>query len=222
MMPMRGLFLLLLLSNALLFLYYALQRAEVGPQALLGDSTELKLVSEVPRLQQRTRPDTIAAGQHCITLSGIDRADDLARIEAYLQQGGYVVQRDVERQRSRTGFALVLEAPADNAERLALLDRLDMAGIVPESRGEGRLHFFLGSFASEAAAVAQQRRLQQQGIAVRLHETERLEERYRVRILLSSGRALSNEINAVLQKAYPGIKIEKNVCEGVARPRGSG
>jgi len=220
---LRWLFLLLLLANAVVLLWAAMMRPDQPPQpaAAAPDSgRELRLLSEVASTALKPRPpEPVAAAPANICLAYEGFADRTAADQAtILMRGNGIEPRvEVETEVQPDGFELVLSVPASPAERVALIERLDSLGVVPEGRPEeGVLR--LGRFDDESRAEGDLRRFSDAGLVPQLRSREQLKQRFRLLIPASIDRELFNKINRVLEKTQPEIKIEKKVCEGVASP----
>ncbi|WP_432696874.1 hypothetical protein ACQUQP_00500 [Marinobacterium sp. YM272] len=213
-MLVRWFFLLLLLANALLFFWYA-QRQAAAPRVVDNARVEvgdLRLLSELPageRLPARARV--------CFSYQPLNSAADAQRLVAMLESEP--VSASAARLPAEVvGWRLDLPLPADPARRIALLDALAREGWVPESRGAS---LSLGRFDSVEALDAF-RALLPEAIAERATRAEISAEsgRWAVRVEHLAGYKISSEIKQLVARSWPGIKVEKNACEGVASPRG--
>lgn len=209
-MNLRWLFLLLLLANALLFFWYAQRQAVERPRssASVGD---LRLLSEL------SGDEVLPARERvCLTYGPLSSRTEAQRLIELLRNEP-VTAEAAGLPPAIIGYRLILPLPADTAARIRLLDDLARQGWVPESRG-GQLSF--GTF-SDPRVLQQTRGTLPQTIRSR---TEVVPVRaangvWQVYVKHLSGYEISNEINQLVQSSWPGIKIEKNPCEGVATPR---
>lgn len=228
---MRWLFLFLMLANATLLFWYAQQA--VGPDH--GDEAAVEglplvLVSEQPVASlRRVTAEGMGAGDEpvarpCFMIGVIDNMLTAERIVEFFSVRGYRARINQQSQARVVGYQVRLPAPDGDAARIGLLRQLDAAGVVPESRMEqGRLQFVLARYRSDeeaerfaaglAGALAAE-------FALEIVPVEQADWRYRVQIDGPFDQEMSNKINAIVQKAYPELKIEKKLCEGVALPRG--
>ncbi|GGO87684.1 hypothetical protein GCM10011348_41430 [Marinobacterium nitratireducens] len=221
---LRWLFLLLLLANAVVLLWAAMMRPDQSREPLpppADAGRELRLLSEVSSGALTLRPvqPQAAPSNLCLVYEGF--ADRLAADQAavLMRSNGLDPQVEVETEMLPDGFELVLDLPASSAERLALIERLDGLGIVPEGRPDDGV-LKLGRFTGEGGAGDELERFGEAGLAPQLRPLERPRERFRLLIPAATDRELFNKINRVLENTQPEIKIEKKVCEGVASPRG--
>lgn len=208
---LRWLFLLLLLCNALLFFWFAQRHAALTePVAWPPPLGELRLLSELP-------PGTVlpARARVCQRYQPLATAWDAERLVRLLMQQSVSAQArpmpDVV-----IGYRLALPLPADAARRIALLDQLALAGWVPESRGS-QLSFGLAQTETEAQALRDSLPAELREL-VGVVEERQPDGRYEVQVVHLAGYEISNEINRLIENSWPGIKIEKNPCQGVASP----
>ncbi|MBV1787912.1 hypothetical protein KQ940_07565 [Marinobacterium sp. D7] len=210
---LRWLFLLLLLANTLLFFWYAQQRAaEHKPAVAASKGVGLRLLSELP-------PNEVLPARErvCLSYAPLSSRYEAQRLVSVLSSEP-VSAEAVQLPPAITGWRLVLPLPADAAQRIELLDSLAREGWVPESRG-GLLSF--GRFSDQSALQGARSRL-----PAALRERVRVEEiladeaLWQVRVKHLAGYEISSEINRLVAASWPGIKIEKNDCEGVASPQG--
>jgi len=209
---LRWLFLLLLLANTLLFFWYAQQHAAAPEFAEpVAEGAGLRLLSELPA--DEVLP---ARARVCLSYAPLSSQYEAQRLASVLASEP-VSTSVLPLPAAVTGWRLVLPLPADAGRRIELLDGLAREGWVPESRG-GTLSF--GRF-SDPVALKKARG----GLSPALRERTRVEEiladetLWEVRVKYLAGYEISSEINRLVAASWPGIKIEKNGCEGVASPQ---
>ncbi|NVK44308.1 MAG: hypothetical protein HWE39_23990 [Oceanospirillaceae bacterium] len=220
---LRWTFLLLLLANAAVLLWAAMMKPDTPREpasAPPSGALELQLLSEVDvsALERRpVEPDASAPSNLCLVYEGFADRTAVDQAAILMRSNGLDPRVAIETERLSDGFELVLGLPASPAERVALIERLDELGVVPEGRPEdGALT--LGRFEDSAAAEGGMQRYSASGLVPELRPLERRQERFRLQIPAATDRDLFNKINRVLEKTQPEIKIEKKVCEGVASP----
>ncbi len=213
-MIVRWFFLLLLLANALLFFWYA-QRQAAAPAAAENKDVavgELRLLAELPAQERLPARERV-----CFSYAPLNSRSEAQRLVGMLESEPVTAEPE-PLPAEVTGWRLVLPLPADSARRIALLDELAQEGWVPESRGS---NLSLGSF-DDRAALEDLRRQLPAAIAARTEVLEQTSSRGRweVRIKHLAGYEISSEIKQLVARSWPGIKVEKNGCEGVASPGG--
>lgn len=213
-MIVRWFFLLLLLANALLFFWYA-QRQAAAPVAAENEDVavgELRLLSELPAREKLPARERI-----CFSYAPLNSETEARRLVRMLEAEPVTAEPE-PLPAEVIGWRLVLPLPADSARRIALLDELAQQGWVPESRGS-ILSF--GNFDNRQALEALRQQLPA-AIASRTQVQEQAAERgrWQVRVRHLAGYEISSEIKQLVSRSWPGIKVEKNGCEGVASPRG--
>ncbi|GGC09778.1 hypothetical protein GCM10011352_40360 [Marinobacterium zhoushanense] len=210
---LRWLFLLLLLANALLFFWYAQQRA-AEPEVKVSTSggAGLRLLSELPANEVLPARERV-----CLSYAPLSSQYEAQRLESVLASEP-VSTETVRLPAVVIGWRLVLPLPADAAQRIELLDALAREGWVPESRG-GLLSF--GRFPDLVSLNGVRNRLPPDlRERVQAEEIVADEAFWQVRVKHLAGYEISSEINQLVAASWPGIKIEKNDCEGVATPKG--
>ncbi|KEA63439.1 hypothetical protein ADIMK_2218 [Marinobacterium lacunae] len=208
---LRWLFLLLLLANTLLFFWYAQQHAATPKWAgSERPGVGLRLLSEL-------EPGEVLPARErlCLLYAPLNSRYEAQRLMSVLASEP-VGTEVVSLPPAVIGWQLVLPLPADASERIALLDALAVQGWVPESRG-GQLSF--GRFADRAALDEVRTGLPTalRG-KVRVEQIRAEDSAWAVRVTHLAGYEISSEINQLIAASWPGIKIEKNDCEGVASP----
>lgn len=203
--------LFLLLANALLLFWYAQQSQPVNPETEMAVGPGLVLLSELNgtsrSLQRRDRG--------CVVYSPLDNANEARRLAKRLEGDG-ITTRISTLPDEVAGYQLRLPLPADSSARVEMLDMLAKLGWLPQMVG-GRL--VLGTYRSEAEVDAARDRFPSV-LRPRLQVVRKMQasDRYQVEVVYLIGYEIPKEINRVVRNSWPGIKIEKNVCEGVATP----
>lgn len=208
---LRWLFLLLLLANALVFFWYAQQRAAQREPQVAPAIGELRLLSELDGGEILPARERV-----CLGFAPLARQADAERLIRLLADQP-VTARAIRLPAAIIGYRLTLPLPADTAARVALLDDLARQGWVPESRG-GLLSF--GTFSDLAELERVRAELPPAlGLRTELRAIRATSAPWEVRVEHLSGYEISNEINKLILASWPGIKIEKKPCEGVASPQ---
>lgn len=213
---LRWLLLVLLLCNALLFLWYA-QRE----QAISADSS--------------SRQEQVAGLRLLHELAAGESARPL-QTECY-QLGVFATPNEAEQAAGRlapvvidvaqtpapdevAGYQLAVEIPSEAGAQRELLDRLALAGWVPQTR-QGR--FLLGPFMGERAradAVVEQRALSEGlGLNSELQPIMQPGTGVLLEIEVPAGTEIGQASRQLLLRGWPGIKIEKKSCSGLAQPQ---
>ncbi len=216
---LRWLFLLLLLANAVVLLWAALLQREprVASPEVVVQGVEVRLLSEVEPGQLRTLSEAGVDQALCVSYVGLSARSDADQVAQLMQRYGLAPVVEQETVRRAAGFELVLTVPQDAQERIALIERLQALGVVPESSPRGA-QLLLGRYDFEAEAEAAREPFLGIGLAPELRVLERLDELFEVVLPVDSDRNLFNKINRVLQQSHPDVKIEKKLCKGVATP----
>ncbi len=211
---MRWLALLLLLMNALLLFWYAQQQAVESPDVSTEQISRLRLLHELGGGEVLSPRERV-----CYQLG-----DFVSRMEAdvasiRLQERGFDTQI-VTAPPFVLGYRLRLPRPAEPGAQLALLDRLALAGWVPQTQGGD---FVLGPFmGAEALQRARAERTAIHAVlALELELDPILDDAPGFRIQASSAEGQMDEtrLARMMVVGWPGIKIEKKLCEGVAQPQ---
>lgn len=210
---LRWLALLLLLLDALVLLWYAQQRPPAQPTPASEQISRLRLLHELgggETLPLRAR--------ECFLIGPFASSTEAETAQRWLLQRGFDSVAEPAPP-ALLGYHLRLPRPAEPEARLALLDRLALAGWVPQTRDGD---FVLGPFLGEQAR--QQARAEQQAIAEVLSLPLQLEPlhdttpRLQLRVTAAEGADNAGRLQALAGAGWPGIKIEKKSCEGVAHP----
>lgn len=208
---LRWIFLLIVLANALLFFWYAqtyhFSRAE----------TPKDFKPSVLRLPSELNPGEVLESREreCAVYSPLASEYEASRLASVLEQQGYAVDFGLMPEVA-DGVRLEIPLPADAQSRIRLLDDLARVGWVPESR-DGVL--VLGNYADEAA-LAKVRSSLPDNISKRARGREVMRQSgdFEVRTSYLAGYEIGSEIKQLISQSWPGVKFEKNPCEGVATP----
>ncbi|GAA0699380.1 hypothetical protein GCM10009104_30180 [Marinobacterium maritimum] len=211
---MRWVALLLLLLNALMLLWYAQQQSAETPEMVSEQISRLRLLHELgggETLQPRA--------QECYQLGAFGSRAEVATAVERLQERGF--DTEVEPAAPAVlGYRLRLPRPAEPAAQLELLDRLALAGWVPQTRDGD---FVLGPFMGEDAL--RQARAEREAIhavlKLELQQEPILDDTPGFQILaaIAEGHMDEARLAQLMAAGWPGIKIEKKLCEGVAQPQ---
>ncbi|MDY6890036.1 MAG: hypothetical protein SVU24_00355 [Pseudomonadota bacterium] len=213
---LRWLLLILLLCNALLFLWYA-QRERVPPaeeEIGRGEVTRLRLLQELP-------PGGAAAAPpiECYQLGPFATAGEAEEAAQRLPPEANVTLRRPGAE-AAIGYQLVIGIPAEAAARRELLDRLALAGWIPQTRrGHFLLGPFLGGHARREAELEQRALTEGLGIDSELQPILQPATGVLLEIELPAGAEIDHSSRQLLLRGWPGIKIEKKPCSGLARPQ---
>ena len=217
-MLLRWLFLFALLANAILFFWYSLQiPPEVRQQNTQANAGhELRLVSEIdPALLIRT---DIQQEQWCQVFVGLaNEVQGQAVVSLMLEQGFQAYVRQSERQVVES-YTVDIELPVDLEKRLAVMDLIEKYERKLLNEDELGNHYKVNAFASASAAEDFAGLFKRLDVQVQIKAKQRTEKQYVVSVIETSDRKLSKEIKEVVQESYSLIKIEKKLCEGVAKP----
>ncbi len=211
---LRWAFLLLLLADALLFFWYAQQRLTYVP----AEQVERAGVARIRLLSELSPGERLPARERvCLRYAPLSTAYEAERLVQLLMQHSVSASaRPLPEQ--VVGYHLQLPLPADSVRRIAVLDKLAEQGWVPESRG-GQLSFAADT-SREAVERVRDGLPEELRVSILIVEEKQQDGRYEVAATHLVGYEISNEINQLIENSWPGIKIEKNTCEGVATPQG--
>ena len=206
---LRWLVLLVLLGNALLFLWYAqeyrfadtVRQPDIRPAALRFSSE----LGEAEQLQMRPR--------ECGYFQPLESDYEAERLLDQLE--GYGIDLAYEKiPPVAQGWRVELPLPADADSRVALLDQLASLGWVPESR-DGAL--VMGVY-PDAAAVdelfTQFPDDLQSKLRKKINFTQ--SDAFRVAVSYLQGFEFDQELIDRVATQWPGAQFEKKPCEGVA------
>lgn len=206
---LRWLVLLVLLGNALLFLWYAqayrfadtVRQPDIRPAAL-------RLPSELDAGEQlELRPR--ACGYFQPLESDYEAERLLIQLEAYGVDLAYEKIPPVAQ-----GWKVELPLPADAERRVVLLDQLASLGWVPESR-DGAL--VMGVYPDDAA-VDELRKQFPEDLQSKLRKKVNTiqSDAFRVAVSYLQGFEFDQELIEMVATQWPGAQFEKKPCEGVA------
>jgi len=213
---LRWLLLLLLLCNALLFLWYAQRQAIPPAESPAADTrvTKLRLLHELPAGK---RVDS--GPRECYQLGVFSSEREVEQAIRHLEGMVSSVKR-LPAPAEVSGYQLVIEMPADAGERRALLDSLALAGWVPQTRnGQFLLGPFRGERARRDAEIEQGALKEGLGVESRLQPVRQTGAGILLQIEVSTGARMDASSRQLLLRGWPGIKIEKKLCSGVAQPQ---
>lgn len=211
---LRWLALLLLLLNALVLLWYAQQQAVESPAAATEQISRLRLLHELGGgavLQPRKL--------QCYRIGDFGSQREVEAAVARLRVQGF--DTSIESAPSAIlGYRLRLSRPSDAEAQLELLDRLALAGWVPQTQ-EG--DFVLGPFMGQDARhqAESEREAIKSILKLELRQEPIYDDTPVLRILagIPEGRIDEVRLARMMASGWPGIKIQKKSCEGVASPQ---
>lgn len=210
----RWLALLLLLLNALVLLWYAQQ------QAVESVSTQNDQISRLRLLHELGGGDSLQPrAQVCYQLGDFVSPAEVEAAAGRLQERGFDTAITAA-PTSLLGYRLRLPRPADPQAQLDLLDRLALAGWVPQTlEGDFVLGPFMGVEAEQE--VKAERDAIHSVLKLELKQEPILDEMsgFRIQASIAEGQVDAESMSRMMAAGWPGIKIEKKVCEGVARPQ---
>lgn len=223
---LRWVFILIVLANAILFLWYALQSRGYNLEQIVTDGVErILLLSELEDPEPRTGSmlKQTPAAEICFIADGISQRGDATLLVDYLD--GYKIRSEVEQYGVETqlGYEVIAPAPDDAKKRLEFLQLLDELELVPESRrlADGSLIFVLLRTESNALAAESIAIWGELISSLELRSLTRDEAAYRVSITLPETHELASSLGTQIAKGFPLIKISKKLCERVAKPKGA-
>ncbi|GAA0790007.1 SPOR domain-containing protein [Marinobacterium sediminicola] len=211
---MRWLALLLLLLNALLLLWYAQQQAAESPPPQSEQISRLRLLHELGGAET-----LLPRAQVCYQFGEFSSRAEVETAAGRLRGLGF--EADISKAPPGViGYRLRLPRPAEPGAQLELLDRLALAGWVPQTFGGD---FVLGPFMGEVArqqAEAEQKAIRsvlKLDLAMEpIHDETPL---FRILASIAEGSIQESGLGQMMKAGWPGIKIEKKLCEGVAYPQ---
>ncbi|MBP0050029.1 hypothetical protein H9C73_14970 [Marinobacterium sp. AK62] len=211
---LRWLALLLVLANALLLFWFGQQQQQDAQVKVPDELTRLRLLHELG-------PDKAleARSLQCYRLGSFMTEAEIARAGERLEARGFEVNT-IPATPSVIGYRLRVPVPPDADARIRLLDELALAGWVPQTR-DG--YFILGPFVGEQAE-AEARTEQQALVSVLGMEVKRvpMEDPNPGLDLIAAmpeGEDFVPLLQQMMRAGWPGIKIEKKSCEGLAQPQ---
>ncbi len=212
----RWLFLFILLANAVVLLWFAVQQKAPGQGVKQeADLGRLPLLSEIDKTQL-TRIDADSPTQ-CVRFAGFADEVSAIAVERFIQEQGFDVYREQERTVAASS-ELVLTVPDGLVEKMQLLDLLEQQFEQQVDEANFVYEYRLSGVRDQADANRKKQMLANQGVAAAVKVIERPIMQYTVIAVELSDRKLSKEIKEVVLESYSLQKIEKKVCEGVAKP----
>ena len=209
---LRWVFLFILLVNSLLFFWYAQKYhfTEAKSQPDFKPKV-LRLPSELqPGETLQARP------RECVQFQPLASEYEASRLADLLSERGFAAEFKMMPP-VEDGVRVDYPLPADADARIRVLDDLARVGWVPESR-DGAL--VLGSYADTETAKQMLKQLPEAvSQKARIKSVLRASGDYVVETSYLIGYEISSEIKQLITDSWPGVKFEKNVCEGVASPR---
>ncbi len=211
---LRWLLLILLLCNALLFLWYAQrEQTATASSAFSQDQvTRLRLLHELSggEVVRPLQLECYQVGVFATENEAGQAAQLLAPIAMAVEQ--FPAPEEV------AGYQLAVEIPSQAQAQRELLDRLAIAGWVPQTR-QGR--FLLGPFTgnrARAEAAVEQRALKEGlGLNSELQPVMQPGTGVLLEVEVSAGTEIGLAPSQLLLRGWPGIKIEKKLCSGLAQ-----
>lgn len=213
---LRWLLLLLLLCNALLFLWYA-QRQQLQPDRVAErqeEVTRLRLLHELTA-GERAQPLQIECYRLGVFANRAEARQASRQLESIVLNVGLRDAPDLI-----LGYHLAVQQPSERQAQRELLDLLALAGWVPETRAG---QFLLGPFTGEQAqsdALRERDTLNTAlGLVSSLTPIVRPDAGALLEIEVPHGSEIDAATGQLLMRSWPGIKIEKKVCSGLAPPQ---
>lgn len=213
---LRWLLLILLLCNALLFLWYA-QREQVLP-ADSGSSHEqvtgLRLLHELPagEVARPLQTECYQLGVFATEREAEQAAGRLAPVALAVAQ--FPAPEAV------AGYQLAVGIPSQAQAQRELLDQLALAGWVPQTRqGQFLLGPFMGENARVDASVEQRALREGLGLGSELKPVMQPGIGILLEVEVPAGAEIGQASRQLLLRGWPGIKIEKKLCSGLAQPQ---
>lgn len=221
---LRWLFLFLLLINVLLLFWFSSFKPvdETREETVEQRLHSIRLLSEIDhtQLQQKEQSsNSVPKPPQCWLLSEFRQLDqaELARtlIETFGLQAKLLSGQISE---SRYVVKVELDSSGRQHQQLAAYLRASRSlDIRPQDLGLDS-RYIIGRYNRQADAEAELQQLVIAGLNAFLVYEEQTDNRYEVAVFDRSGQKLSKEIKEIVLRQHSDIKIEKKVCEGVARP----
>jgi hypothetical protein len=212
---LRWLLLLLLLCNALLFLWYA-QRQQVQPDRGAEPQEDIMRLRLLHELTAGERAQPLQTD--CYRLGVFASLAEAQQASRQLESTVLSV-RLTDAPDQIVGYHLAVQQPSESQAQRELLDLLALAGWVPETRAG---QFLLGPFTGEQArleALLEQDALNTAlGLVSSLTPIVQPVKGALIEIEMPYGTEMSEASRRLLMRRWPGIKIEKKVCSGLAQP----
>jgi|GEM_PF-1542356 len=217
---MRWVCLLLLLANALVFFWYALQQRTAQRDDYVEPEVSLKLLSEIDvrRLTPLTsEAERTHSNAECLVFTGSGQVDADGLV-SFLQQQGLEVERSSEEQLLPVGTELVLPSGMEASERVKAIEAFERIDLVLQSSSDQiDAALSAGVFNDPARLALIAAWGAENGVQLVSRSVERSSLRYRLQVRLGFDQKMATKINKVVAAAYPDAKIEKKVCQGVAK-----
>ena len=222
----RWVFLFLLLANAISLFWFAQQTESVKKADLPVEQKvqQIRLISEMPEGSLRLRKSENNSAKNdvegfwCASLQGLTNEQNAVALRASLLKHGIFAEIQETLDSSVVGYEAVFTVPDELEARLYLLDFMEKNGVLSgDLEPESGLQLSVGSYEAEAQARALVTELSLQGVMASVRPLSADVQRYDVAIQARTDRKLSNKIKALVENSYSEVKIEKKVCEGVAR-----
>jgi len=219
---LRWLFLFLLLANVVVLFWFSSftteknKKADNRPEQLQS----IRLVSEMDpsALVSRDRLKVKKDPAHCVYFIGFDSQVSAEAVIEFLREQG-INGTTIPGRKSISSYIVETVVAQGLSDRMLLLDYMDSNGIEGEADElESGANLVLGRFSVESEAKAQLRQLDQLGLTSVMRIEKRWSDHISVMVYESVDRKLSKEIKEVVQERYSLRKIEKKLCEGVAKP----
>ena len=209
---LRWLLLLLLLCNALLFFWYAQRQAAPRETAVeAAGVTTLRMLHELP---------AGAASQRSCYQLGVFASTREAEQAIRLLEGVVTAVKQLPAPAEVSGYQLALDVPASAEARRELLDMLALAGWVPQTReGQFLLGPFRGKAARREAEIERDALREGLGLETQLQLVKQSGNGILLQIEVPPGGRMDGASRQLLLRGWPGIKIEKKSCSGVAEPQ---
>lgn len=215
----RWLFLFLLLANAIVMMWYSLQIPESKKQTVRQSVTanELKLVSEISAdaLSINVKRHEV---ESCTFFYGLETAAHGDALVSFVRENGFEAESLEYTELVEVDFTVVVALPDSLNERLEVLDYLEQYEHKQLDEGVLGFEYVLTGFIDRESAELKVAELNAIGIQNELHSSQREEKTYTVIVSERFDRNLSNEIKEIVRETYSLEKIEKKVCERVAKP----
>ncbi|MCP4597472.1 hypothetical protein [Neptuniibacter sp.] len=219
---LRWLFLFLLLANVVVLFWFSSFTAEKNKNADNGAAQlqSIRLVSEMDPTALVSRDSLKGKKEpaHCVYFIGFESQVNAEAVIEFLREQG-INGTSIPGRKSSSSYIVETVVAQGLSDRMLLLDYMDSHGIEGEADElESGANLVLGRFSVQSEAKAQLRQLDQLGLTSVMRIEKRWSDHISVMVYESVDRKLSKEIKEVVQERYSLRKIEKKLCEGVAKP----
>lgn len=219
---LRWLVLFLLLANVVVLFWFSSFTTEKNTNAdnRPAQLQSIRLVSEMDpsALVSRDRPKGKNEPAYCVYFIGFESQVNAEAVIEFLREQG-INGTSIPGRKSSSSYIVETVVAQGLSDRMLLLDYMDSHGIDGEADElESGANLVLGRFSVESEAKAQLRQLDQLGLTSVMRIEKRWSDHISVMVYESVDRKLSKEIKEVVQERYSLRKIEKKLCEGVAKP----